>query len=124
MCPWKDETLPCHHPLFGTRIAFRGALITAYHMRVAILIVRLIGIVMLLYGAFSVYGLHTVANMGPPMFSSAQGTPDPVPEQFAPFHQFQVIANTVSYGILLVGIVLTMFSARVCRLLTFDYRES
>jgi hypothetical protein len=89
-------------------------------MRVAILIVRLVGIVMVLLGGLSEYGAHTMHTMGVTVYN---GTHGPGSEQHLDFgNPFSLQEEMINYGILLVGLAFTLFSARICSLLTFDYK--
>jgi flagellar biosynthesis protein FlhB len=91
-----------------------------HDMRVAVLLLRLLGIGMVLYAGYTVYMLHAMARM---MDSNVSELTNSVNQQGGVFGQFGMAVGIVYYGILFIGIVFALFSARMCRLLTFDYRD-
>lgn len=96
-----------------------GRCLVIVPMRVAVLFLRLLGIGLLLHGVYSACLLHSMQTMTS-AFAAAHGGPDP--NALDIFGRIQ-LSKIVSYGEIAAGVLLTLFAARACRLLTFDVKE-
>ena len=94
-------------------------------MRVTVLVIRIFGIVLLVWGISTLWGVHAAARV----FATPHFTPGTVPSAANVPPIVEIPEEMVHFALVegsiavLVGSILTLSSARVCRWLTFDYRE-
>jgi hypothetical protein len=92
-------------------------------MKVAVLFLRLIGIGMLLYGAYSIYMVHAMGDAISTAGFNFSGAISLNQQQVDIVNHIRMAANVLNGGIFLIGALFTRFSAKICVLLTFDYQD-